>query len=63
VAGDDDPERPVEGAKRWPGRGALENGELLPQHEDLYDEARAGAKGIDERAEQGRDDRKHRPRR
>ena len=34
---------------------------LLPQHEHLYDEARTGAKGVDERAEQGRDDRKHRP--
>jgi hypothetical protein len=60
-SGDDDPERPVGGAKRWPRPGAVENGELLPEHEDLYDEARAGPNGVDERAEQGRDDRKHRP--
>ena len=57
----EDPERPVDAAKRWPGPGAPENGELLPEHEDLYNEARARAKRVNERAEQGRDDRKHRP--
>lgn len=43
----------VDRAKRRPGPGALEHGELLPQHEDLYDEARARAQRGDERAEQG----------
>jgi hypothetical protein len=52
-ARDDDPEGAVDRAKRRPGPGALEHGELLPEHEDLYDEACARAQGVDERAEQG----------
>jgi hypothetical protein len=32
---------------------ALEHGELLPEHEDLRDEACPRAQGVDERAEKG----------
>ena len=40
------------GRSGGPGPGALEHGELLPEHEDLYDEACARAQSVDERAEQ-----------
>jgi hypothetical protein len=52
-ARDDDPEGAVDRAKRRPRPGALEHGELLPELEDLYDEACTRAQGVDERAEQG----------
>jgi hypothetical protein len=45
------------------GAGPLENGELLPEHEDLDDEACAQAQCVDERVEQGRDDCEHHRRR
>jgi hypothetical protein len=48
------------GRDLYAGPGAREHGELLPEHEDLHDEARVRAHGGDERAEQGRDDREHR---
>jgi hypothetical protein len=60
-AGDDDPEGAVYGAKLWTGPAALEHGELLAEHEDLYDETRAGAEAGDERVEQGREDGEHHP--
>jgi hypothetical protein len=46
-------QKAVDRAKRRPGPGALEHGELLTEHEDLYDEACARAQAGDERAEQG----------
>lgn len=49
----------VDGTKRRVGPAALEHSELLPEHEDFDDEACARAKGGDQRAEQGRDDREH----
>jgi hypothetical protein len=51
-AGDEDPEGAVDRAKLRAGPVTLEDGELLPEHEDLDDEARARAKSGDERAEQ-----------
>jgi hypothetical protein len=42
----------IDRAKRRPGPGALEHGELLPEQADIYDQARARAKGGNERAEQ-----------
>ncbi len=59
----DDPKGAADGAKRRAGPAAFQYGELLPEHQDLDDEARARAKGGDERAEQGRDDREHDQRR
>ena len=58
-AGDDDPEGAVDGPKLRAGPAALEHGELLPEHEYLYDEIRARAAARNERAEKGRDDREH----
>lgn len=55
----DHPEGAVDGAKRRARPAALEHSELLPEHEDLDDEARPRAKGGEERAEYGRDDREH----
>jgi hypothetical protein len=42
----------VDRAKRRPGPDALEHGELLPEHQDLHDQACARARDVDERAEQ-----------
>jgi hypothetical protein len=50
-----------DGTKRRAGPPALQHGELLSEHEDLDDEARARAKGGDECAEQSRNDREHYP--
>ena len=59
-ARDDDPEGAVDRAKRRPGPGALEHGELLPEHEVLDDEARARAEGGEKRTDDCRDERQHR---
>ena len=47
----EDPEQPVGGSQAWPRRGALEDGQLVPQREILEDPGAAGCEHTEEACE------------
>ena len=47
----EDPDQPVGGSEAWPRRGALEDGQLVPQREVLEDQGAAGSEHAKEACE------------